>query len=92
MKNVYSLLLAVTLLIPASQAKQQSLAFRVEKYLPALQQSINDASTAGELSAKVVLPNVPWKDMRDLTAYLKAGGYSVTPYGHDDSQALILKW
>lgn len=76
----------------AGEAKQHSLAFRVEKYLPALQQSINDASSAGEMSAKVLLPNVPWKDIRDISAYLEAGGYKLTPYGDRDSQALIVKW
>lgn len=92
MKTIYSLVLAVALLIPASQAKQQALAFRVEKYLPALQQSINDASTAGEMSCKVQFPNISWKDMRDVVEYLKAGGYGITPYGDKDSQALVVRW
>lgn len=87
-----SLMVAVALLMSAGEAKQHALAFRVEKYLPALQQSINDASTAGEMSAKVQLPNVPWKDMRDIVSYLKAGGYNITPYGEKDSQAIIVKW
>lgn len=80
------------LLMSAGEAKQHALAFRVEKYLPALQQAIDDASTAGEMSAKVLLPNVPWKDMQDIKTYLEAGGYKITPYGDKDSQALIVKW
>lgn len=83
---------SIDLLMTAGEAKQHALAFRVEKYLPALQQTINDASTAGEMSTKVKLPNVPWKDMRDISAYLEAGGYKLTPYGSADSQALIVKW
>lgn len=90
--NTCTLMLAVVLLIPASQAKQQALAFRVEKYLPEMQQSINDASVAGEMSTKIQLPNVPWKDLRDITKYLEAGGYGITPYGDKESQALIVKW
>jgi len=92
MKTISMYLLAAVLLIPASQAKQQALAFRAEKYVPAIQQSINDASMAGEMSAKVLLPNVPWKDMQDITGYLEASGYKITPYGDRDSQALIVKW
>lgn len=92
MKLFYSVLVGVALILPASQAKQQALAFRVEKYVPAIQQSINDASLAGEMSAKVQLPNVHWKEMRDIQEYLKAAGYKLTPYGSADSQALIVKW
>lgn len=87
-----SFMLAVALLMSAGEAKQHALAFRVEKYLPALQQSINDASVAGDMSAKVQLPNVPWKDLQNIKTYLEAGGYRITPYGDRDSQALVIKW
>lgn len=80
------------MILPASQAKQQSLAYRVEKYLPALQQSINDASMAGDVSVKVPLPNVGWKEYGDIVEYLKAAGYDVVRYGDRDAQALIVKW
>lgn len=92
MKNLYSFVLAVALIIPASQAKQQSLAYRVEKYLPALQQSINDASMAGDVSVKIPLPGVKWKEYGDIVEYLKAAGYGVVRYGDNDSQALVVKW
>jgi hypothetical protein len=92
MKSLYSMMIGLVLILPASQAKQQALAFRVEKYVPAIQQSINDASLAGDMSVKVALPNVDWKDYSNIVEYLEAGGYKVGRYGDKDSQALIVKW
>lgn len=92
MKNTCMMLIAVVLLIPASQARQQALGRRIEKYLPAIQQAVNDASAAGEMSIKVTLPNVPWKEYNDICEYLHLGGYTMARYGENETQALTIKW
>lgn len=93
MKHLINSLLVAVVLMPAINVRQAQLEAKVSSFLPAIQATIKTASDSGKFNARLPMPNVNWRDLDNIKAYLKVKGYSVQDNGQFyDNQALVVGW